>query len=498
MHKSSDSFPAPVYARTVLAVNFEDAKRFFLDSLLDIQYAHGLMLLQQRLLSAEEARSIFGALDGLDREALQRTEYSGSSEDLFFYVEDLLADRIGVDVAGKLHTARSRNDIDITLYRMEIRKRLLKTLDEVIRLARVLQGIAGEHLDSVMPAHTHTQPAQPTTLAHYLAAVIEMLVRDAGRLQSAFTTVNRNPLGACAITTTGFPIDREATTDLLGFDSVQVNSYGCIAAVDYVLESMSALSIAAVGTGKFVQDLLLWSMQEFGYLRLSNAFVQTSSIMPQKRNPVALEHARVLASRTHGEAQAVFTTAHNTPFGDIVDSEDDLMPLVFLAFEDASRMLELVSAALQSATFDRELMRSRAGARFLTVTELADALVRNEGLSFREAHGIVAAAVQSGDDSHTRIVGDVLTALGPSARSSRDQLLQALDPLAFVEVRSITGGPARREMTARLSEFAAGLDTFASWSTAKSDQLSRQRSKLYESVALHTHNNVSIPPPAHR
>jgi argininosuccinate lyase len=297
----------------VLAVNFEDAKRFFLDSLFDIHYAHGLMLLRQGLLTAAEASAIFGALDSLDRTALHSVEYSGEAEDLFFYVEDLLAQRIGVDIAGKLHTARSRNDIDITLYRMEIRKRILVTLGEVLALARTLHRIAAEHLHSVMPAHTHTQPAQPTTLAHYLAAVIEMLLRDAGRLQAAFRTVNYNPLGACAITTTGFPIDREATTELLGFDGVQVNSYGCIAAVDYVLESMSAVSIAMINAGKFIHDLLLWSMQEFGYLRLSNAFVQTSSIMPQKRNPVALEHARVLASRAHAEAQAVFTTAHNTP-----------------------------------------------------------------------------------------------------------------------------------------------------------------------------------------
>ena len=212
------------------------------------------------------------------------------------------------------------------------------------------------------------------------------------------------------------------TSELLGFNDVQMNSYGCIAAIDYVLEAMGAMSIAMIDAGKFIHDLLLWTMQEFGYLRLSDAFVQTSSIMPQKRNPVALEHARVLSSRAHSEAQAVFTTAHNTPFGDIVDSEDDLMPLVFLAFEDASRTLQLLSAALKDATFDLELMKHRAGARFLTVTELADTLVRLEGLSFREAHSIVAAAVKSGDDSHSRIVSDVLLALGATAQSTREQL----------------------------------------------------------------------------
>ena len=469
-----------MYARTVLAVNFEDAKRYFLDSLLDIHYAHGVMLLQQKLLAPDEAAAIFRALDSLDRTALQASHYSGASEDLFFHVEELLAAQIGVDVAGKLHTARSRNDIDITLYRMEIRARLLSTMTEVVALARTLNTLAGQHLHSVMPAHTHTQPAQPTTLAHYLAAVIEMLLRDGIRLRAAFETVNRNPLGACAITTTGFPIDRSATTKLLGFDALQVNSYGCIAAVDYVLEAMGAVSIAMIDAGKFIHDLLLWSMQEFGYLKLSDAFVQTSSIMPQKRNPVALEHARVLASRAHSEAQAVFTTAHNTPFGDIVDSEDDLMPLVFLAFEDASRTLQLLAAALESATFDLDLMKIRAGARFLTVTELADTLVRLEGLSFREAHGIVAAAVKSGDDSHDRIVEDVLGALGPEAKSGSEQLLRALDPVAFVAIRTVPGGPAPAEVQSRLKEFSSVLDSLDAWTTTKSTFLAECRSTLYE------------------
>ncbi|HYP09811.1 MAG TPA: argininosuccinate lyase [Bryobacteraceae bacterium] len=485
LHNIDHSFPAPAYARTVLAVNFEDAKRYFLESLLDIQYAHGLMLRQRGLLSAEEAAVIFRALNSLNRDALRSAQYSGTCEDLFFHVEDLLAGDIGVDVAGKLHTARSRNDIDITLYRMEIRKRLLTAVDEVLGLARVLCRIAADHLDTVMPAHTHTQPAQPTTLAHYLAAVIEMLLRDVARLQSAFATVNRNPLGACAITTTGFPIDRDATTELLGFDGIQLNSYGCIAAVDYVLESMAAISVAAVGAGKFIHDLLLWSMQEFGYLRLSNAFVQTSSIMPQKRNPVALEHARVLASRAHAEAQSVFTTAHNTPFGDIVDSEDDLMPLVFLAFEDASRTVQLVSAALETATFDCDLMKRRAGASFLTVTELADTLVRTEGLSFRQAHGIVAGAVRSGDESHSRIVADVIAALGPSAKSTPEQLMGSLDPASFVEVRSIPGGPARAEVAQRLAAFSDALDSAGDWRAARSDSLSRARERLYQAVSFH-------------
>jgi argininosuccinate lyase len=222
--------------------------------------------------------------------------------------------------------------------------------------------------------------------------------------------------------------------------------------------------------------------------------------MPQKRNPVALEHARVLASRAHSEAQAVFTTAHNTPFGDIVDSEDDLMPLVFLAFEDASRTLQLLAAAIEGATFDLDLMKARAGSRFLTVTELADTLVRLQGLSFREAHSIVAAAVKSGDDAHGRIVDDVLRALGPAAKCEREQLLRALDPTAFVELRSIIGGPAPSEVRRTLNEFATSINANDAWVTAKRDRIQQCRSVLYESkdavVLGHKRKAGSIEEPA--
>lgn len=482
MTNNTEKFPAPAYAKTVLEANFEDGKRFFLDSLFEIHYAHGVMLVRQGLLDRDEAASIFRVLRSIDRAGLDAVKYDGSSEDLFFHIEELLANAVGIDVAGKLHTARSRNDIDITLYRMEIRNRLLRITGEVLELASVIADSAASHVHAVMPAHTHTQPAQPTTLGHYLAAVVEVLQRDATRLQSAFATVNCNPLGSCAITTTGFPIDRDVTTDLLGFDGLQVNSYGAIAAVDYILESAGALSNAMVNLGKVIHDLLLWSMQEFGYLLLSDGFVQTSSIMPQKRNPVALEHARILASRAFAESQAIFSTAHNTPFGDIVDSEDDLFPLVFLAFEDASRVLELLSAVMRSARFNVDHMRARAGASFLTVTELADTLVRSEAISFRQAHGIVAAAVKSGDDSHERIVDDVTRSapdlLGKRLRACREELLQALDPVEFVHRRTIPGGPAPSEVSRQLEVLATERDSLRRWLGSAEERMESKRVAL--------------------
>ena len=421
-------FPAPIYAETVLGPNFEDAKKHFLDALLEIHYAHTRMLAAQGILTASEERLLLKALDGLDREEIARARYDGSCEDLFFFIEGLLRRACG-DLAGKMHTARSRNDIDITLFRMAQRRQLLGLASAIAELRAVLLDLAARNLETVMPAHTHTQPAQPTTLAHYLCAAIEFLGRDSARIQAAFARVNLCPLGACAISTTGFPIDRRMTARLLGFEGLAENSYGAIASVDYFTESAASVAVAMVNLGKFVQDLLLWSTREFGFLRLSDAFVQSSSIMPQKRNPVSLEHARILASRALGEAQAVLLCAHNTPFGDINDSEDTLQPLVFTMFADALRALRLLAGLLATAEVDREHLARRAASDFLTVTELADSLVRHTGMSFREAHALVARAVEaSGADDRPAAIAEVFLSQNPSLGVDQAFVERALDP----------------------------------------------------------------------
>ena len=470
-----DSFPAPLYAETVLGPNFEDAKRYFLDALLEIHYAHTCMLAQQGILAAAEERELRSALNGLDREEIARTRYDGSCEDLFFFIENLLERACG-DLAGKMHTARSRNDIAITLYRMTLRHQLLGLAAAVAEVRAVVLDLAARNVDTLMPAHTHTQPAQPTTLAHYLLACAEFLARDSARIQAAFAKVNLSPLGACAITTTGFPIDRKLTADLLGFEGLAENSYGAIASIDYVTESAAAIAVAMINAGKFVQDLLLWSTSEFGFLRLSDAFVQSSSIMPQKRNPVALEHVRILASRALGEAQAVLTCAHNTPFGDINDSEDDLQPLVFTLFGDGLRALRLLGGLLKKADVDKQHLARRAGANFITVTELADTLVRQAGLSFRDAHALVSHAVKgAGADDTPRSIASALLELEPSLPLTQYEIERALDPAHFVSVRRVIGGPAPEVVREGLSRAQAEQDRIEQWLHSKQQLLDQAR-----------------------
>jgi argininosuccinate lyase len=483
-----DKFPAPAYEKTVLAVNFADAQKYFLEALLDIDFAHAVMLSEQGMLSGEEVRAVLRGLRSIDTQDLRRAAYDGSVEDFFFHVERELKRHCDPEIAGKLHTARSRNDIDITLYRMRIRGELLDLHRRIQEAAGALLRMADEHRGTVMPAHTHTQPAQPTTLAHYLCAAIECFERDLGRIEHAFATVNRNPLGACAITTTGFPINRHRTADLLGFEGLQVNSYGSIAAVDYVAESASVVAVSLVNLGKLVQDFLLWCTAEFGYFKLAGGFVQISSIMPQKRNPVALEHTRILASRGLGEAQALLTAMHNTPFGDIVDSEDDLQPLIFLMFEDAARSWTLFGAACTGIQVDRELLRQRAARRFLTVTELADTLVREEQISFHEAHKIVSHAVNANreDDSAERMVRDVIAGapavLGRELRTAAAVLARALDPQYFVQIRNIPGGPGPEAIDAQIQALSAALESRAAWLRGKSDHLEQAARRLRQAA----------------
>jgi argininosuccinate lyase len=445
----------------VLNENFEDAKTLFLAPLMAIHYAHLVMLAERGIVASSDAHAIREALDSISVADVRRAPYDGTCEDLFFYVDRLLVSACGEDVAGRLHTARSRNDIDMTMYRMRQREYILALADASLELRGALLEVAARHRETIFAAHTHTQPAQPTTIAHYLLAMVEQLERDARRLQAAYASTNRNPLGACAITGTGFPIDRQLTSGLLGFDGPTGNTYGSIATVDYLLESASAAAVLLAGVGRFVQDLLLWCTMEFGYVRLADGFVQASSIMPQKRNPVALEHARAIGSKALGQAAAIPFSVHNTPFGDIVDTEDDLQPLVASMFRDAVRAVTLVAATMRGVEFDRARLEARAAEGGTTLTELADHLVRTHQIPFTTAHTIAGRLLEAHRQRPDAPLGAILATvsgdlLGVPLQYSDAQIAQILSARHFVEVRTTPGGPAPAE-TARAIQASQGV-----------------------------------------
>jgi argininosuccinate lyase len=367
---------------------------------------------------------------------------------------------------------------------MQQRGLVLALVDGATRLRDVLLELASRHGHDVFPAHTHTQPAQPSTIAHYLMAAVEQLERDTVRLRAAYASTNRSPLGACAITGTGFPIDRDRTALLLGFDGRTGNTYGSIATVDYLLESASATAVLLIGLGRVVQDLLLWCTSEVGYLRLADGFVQCSSIMPQKRNPVALEHARAIASKAVGQAGAIMLASHNTPFGDIVDTEDDLQPLVFTMFRDAARAIRLVAAALSCACFDTARMAQRAAEGWITVTELADTLAREHGVGFKAGHAIASRLIAAASARPAAALSTLLRetsadVLGRPIEIDDDTLRGILSPQHFVEIRKTAGGPA-------FSETARAIETSRSALAADRGWLSETAGKLTAAEAILT------------
>jgi len=450
-------FPHPVYLNTVLGPNFRHSAEFFFEPLVEINQAHAIMLGRQSIIPRVSARKILRALRQMagEQAKLKDYRYQGAVEDLYFYMECRLAEICGQETAGQLSVARSRNDVDMTLYRMVLRRELFDTIKRISQLRGALLQLAAAHVTTILPVVTHTQLAQPTTLAHYLLAAAEFLERDQTRAVQAFATVNRCPLGACVATTTGFPIDRHLLANLLGFDGVLENAYGCIAAVDYLVESAGTLTTLMVNLGRFIQDLLLWSSQDIGLIELPDGFVQSSSIMPQKRNPVALEHLRILASNAVGQSQSIILDLHNTPFGDIVDTEDDLQPVVRQAFLYANRVLELLTAILRSLEIKagKALLKCQGGD--ITLTELADWLVRTRQVSFRSAHQVVSSVAQELRKQPARRQGESISQrvsflleyaseklLDEKIWIAPAQMGRILDPHHFVRVRRVYGGPA--------------------------------------------------------
>jgi argininosuccinate lyase len=483
MKEIEEKFPAQNYKENVLADCFDDAKKYFLQAYIDVDFAHAVMLAEQKIITEDELKQLLESLRSLDLNSIKRAEYDGSFEDLFYYLQREIAKNCDADTAGKLHTARSRNDIDVTIYRLYLRPQTLKLLRSAMDLRQVFLDLAAQHHESLIPAYTHTQPAQPSTLAHYLLAMAENVGRDVRRLQSAYDNMNFCPLGAGAITTTGFPINRQRVAELLGFPAPTVNSYASIASVDYFTETLGATSTMLVNIGKFAQEFLLMAMMEFNVIRLPDGFVQGSSIMPQKRNPVALEHIRAIGSKALGQCLGVMTSVHNTPFGDINDVEDDLQPLIYSALRDANRSVSLFANTLKAATFNLETLRKRAGENFITVTELADTIVRRENLPFRIAHKIVGTCVRNaieakGEITHETLQNACREVLGHEISMTEVELAETLSPENFVNIRTIYGGTAPEETRRALTVEREREIADNKWFEDKSDELKNASENL--------------------
>ncbi|MBX9974495.1 argininosuccinate lyase [Cytobacillus firmus] len=452
------AFPGKTYAEELLMPVFNDQRDYLFHVMFDIHRAHVIMLAEKGIIPEEEARTM---LEGIKKVAMSDTGsifYQPQFEDLFFMMEAKIGEEIGDELAGKIHIARSRNDMGIAMYRLVLREHLLQLLGSAYQLSEALLEQAEVHKETYMTGYTHTQPAQPTTLGHYLLAVYDVLQRDIKRLWAAYKTVNKSSLGAAALTTTGFPICRDRTRDLLGFEGIIENSYDSIAGADYLLETSSALMTCMVNTGRWIQDFLQHVTREFGTFQVADPYVQVSSIMPQKRNPVSIEHSRSIASSAYGEAYAAMNMVHNTPFGDIVDTEDDLQPHLYRAFNNANRVLKLMYAVIATLKVNKDHAKEMAKKSCITITELADTLARDYSIPFRKAHSIASYISKQTVKDQKELcdwkvadVNEVIRGYVPVSLTE-GEWKKIISPEYFVQIRSLQGGPNPDEVSRMIKD----------------------------------------------
>ena len=447
--------PAELMARVNASIGFD--KRLWREDLAASK-AHAAMLRDRGLVSPGDGHAILGGLDAIAAEF----EASGvpekvELEDIHMTVEHRLGELIG-SAAGRLHTARSRNDQVATDFRMWVRGACGEAVDAIRELQRVLVLRADEHSETVAPGFTHLQVAQPVTLGHHLLAYFEMLRRDASRFTDARARMNESPLGSAALAGTGFAIDREATARALGFDRPTANSIDSVSDRDFALDYLSAAAQCGLHLSRLAEELIIWASSPFGFVRLSDDFSTGSSIMPQKRNPDAAELVRGHSGRIVGALTSLMVTMKGLPLAYAKDMQDDKEP-VFEARDLLMLSLEALAGMVETVAFVPERMRAVASQGYSTATDLADWLVREADVPFREAHHITGRAVKAAEERGCDLAGLPLDLLQSIDGRIDERVFDVLGVDASVRSRTSYGGTAPirvREQIAKAKE-ALGL-----------------------------------------
>jgi argininosuccinate lyase len=394
--------------------------------------------------TAADTRAIESGLRDIRREFEKGTFVADDGdEDIHSAIERRLFELVG-EVAGRLHTGRSRNDQVATDLRLWARRAASEIGDAIDRLSRVLVDRAEEHLTTLMPGYTHLQRAQPVRLAHHLLAWFEMLRRDRGRLDDARRRMNELPLGAGAIAGTTFDIDRHQVAAELEFDRPMANSIDATASRDFLAELAAALAITAVHLSRIGEEIVLWSSQEFGFIELDDAFATGSSMMPQKKNPDAAELVRGKSARVIGDLVALLTLEKGLPLGYNRDLQEDKAP-IFDAAATVAVSLEALAGALASAIFRIDRMRAALDDGYVTATEIADFLAAR-GVPFREAHEITGRLVREAMARGVTLSELPVAVMRGFHPAIDDKVLEVLDPEVAIERRSGFGGPAAAQV----------------------------------------------------
>ena len=456
-----------------------------------VHLAHGLMLERQGIVAPAAMRLVLREVLRLAEAGPDAVAVDYRQEDLYSYVEKALVQALGADVGGRLHTGRSRNDLNVTTWRMALRGQLLEALGLLGALRGTLLRLAERDADVVMPGYTHTQHAQPVTFGYWLLSAADVLARDHQRLMGALAHADANPLGAGALTTTAFPLDRMMTTELLGFAAPLESAYDAVSSRDDALEAAGAMAVLMAFLSRLATNLQNWSTWEYGFVELADRHSAVSSIMPQKKNPVALEHLKAAAGAVQGALVAALAATKNTEFADVNDAVTSVNEPVLDACLRTRRILALLEEVFAHLTLNAPRMASAAAQGFGSATELADVIVRETGMSFRMAHNVVALVVRdalaAGRTSDALRSADVDAAavvlFGKPLGLSAAAVAQALDPAANLAARTVLGGPAtlpamlvsRRAALAR--DEAAVAAVAARVAAARADCFARARAR---------------------
>jgi argininosuccinate lyase len=413
--------------------------------------AHARGLGRTGVISQADADAIVSGLQRVQGE-IERGElvWDRAKEDVHMNIEARLTALIG-PVGGKLHTGRSRNDQVATDLRLYCRRRGGEALEALTDLGRALVERARGEIDTLMPAYTHLQRAQPSRLSHHLMAWQEMLLRDRGRLCDALERANESPLGAGAVAGTGFPLDREGVARELGFARAMRNSIDATGSRDFLMEIASALSILGVHLSRIGEEIVLWSTSEFGFMTLSDAFSTSSSMMPQKKNPDVAELVRGKAARLIGSLTSLLVLEKSLAFGYGRDLQEDKRP-IFEAFDAAIVSVRALTGALLTATFHADVLERALSRGHLCATDLADFLVQR-GLPFRDAHHVVGGLVREAETRGVQLgelPSEFLRGVHPALEGP--ELALALDPKAAIERRALVGGPARARVLSAIDD----------------------------------------------
>ncbi len=430
--------PAEIMEDINASIDFD--KRFAEQDILGSK-AHAEMLAAQGIITKTDAKAILKGLDQVGKEIKDgKFKYSRALEDIHMNIEARLKAIVG-EAAGRVHTARSRNDQVATDFRLYVRD-VINGFDEA--LARLQLGLVNQAIENAatfMPGFTHLQPAQPVTFGHHLMAYVEMFARDRGRFQDARKRLNESPLGSAALAGTSFPIDRKATAKALDFDRPMANSLDGVSDRDFVLETLSAATITAVHLSRFAEEIVIWMTPQFGFITLSDKFTTGSSIMPQKRNPDAAELTRAKVGRIAAAFQSLAMVMKGLPLAYSKDMQED-KEVAFDAFDSLKLAIAALSGMVEDLKANPEAMAAAAGAGFSTATDLADWLVRELKMPFRDAHHVTGSIVAEAEKQGVDLADLPLEAMKKHDKRITKAVFSVLSVENSVKSRTSYGGTA--------------------------------------------------------